>query len=528
MRRKREAAGPRRLHLYCNGWNPVTPILQPLPQALALFRHFDAAGVPYCHYKSNEHLLEGLAGITDLDLLLPRRQAREAEGAFHGAGFKRFTSRFAASYPAVEDYLGLDAESGRLIHAHVYYALVVGQKHLKGYQLGFDADLLAARVADPVTGVATSDPSYEMLLLLVRYALKAGLRDCLAEALGQPFFDADARREHAWLRTRLQPGILHQLTEQKLGKAAGEMIETLAARAPSVWELLAFRRRAARTLARYRSYGILEGVPVRAVRELSALLSALNRRLLRLPVPLRRIHPAGGRIIAFVGPDGSGKSTTVEEIRRWLAWKLDVYPVYFGSGDGPSSLLRWPLKRAVRTLRALRAALAGKAPAPAAPPLVSGGPPAPRRLTPYRALWAAVLALEKRAKMRASVKARNRGMLVVCDRYPQVQSLGFNDGPLLAGWLESDSRWRRGLARWELETYRELTLTAPDLLVKLDVTPEEARRRKPDTGPGEVERRRTAVRKMDYGPGCEVLEIDATRPLQEVLLQVKRAIWDHL
>lgn len=501
-------------------------MLQPLPQALALFRQLDAAGVPYCHYKSNEHLLEGLAGVTDLDLLLPRRQARGAEGAFHDAGFKRFTSRFAASYPSVEDYLGFDAESGRLIHAHVYYALVVGQKHLKGYQLGFDADLLAARVADPATGVATSDPSYEMLLLLVRYALKAGLRDCAAELLGQPFFDAGARREHAWLRARQKPGILQQLAEQKLGKAAGEMVETLAARPPSVWQLLAFRRRAARTLSRYRSYGRLEGVPVRALRELSALFSALNRRLLRLPVPLRRIHPAGGRIIAFVGPDGSGKSTVVDEIRRWLSWKLDVYPVYFGSGDGPSSLLRWPLKRGVRALRALRAALAGQAPAPLAP--APGGPPAPRRLTPYRALWAALLALEKRAKLRASVKARNRGMLVVCDRYPQVQTLGFNDGPLLAGWLESESRWRRGLARWELETYRELALCAPDLLVKMDVTPEEARRRKPDTAPGEVERRRIAVRVIDYGPGCEVLEIDATRPLQEVLLHIKRAIWAEL
>ena len=119
-------------------------------------------------------------------------------------------------------------------------------------------------------------------------------------------------------------------------------------------------------------------------------------------------------------------------------------------------------------------------------------------------------------------------MLVVCDRYPQIQTLGFNDGPLLAGWLDSPSRWRQRLARWEFETYRELTLTAPDLLVKMDVTPEESRRRKPDTAPGEVERRRVAVRKIDYGPGAETLEVDASRPLAEVLLRVKQAIWAQL
>ncbi len=146
----------------------------------------------------------------------------------------------------------------------------------------------------------------------------------------------------------------------------------------------------------------------------------------------------------------------------------------------------------------------------------------------YRAVWALVLAFEKRSKIRSSVKARNRGMIVVCDRYPQIQSMGFNDGPLLSEWLESPSGLRRRLARWEFETYQQLTLTAPDLVVKMDVTPEVAYRRKTDTPAGEVERRRIAVQKVDYGPRSEVLEVDATRPLAEVLLEVKKAIWAQL
>jgi thymidylate kinase len=505
----------------------MTGTLEPLPRALALFECFEEAGIPYCHYKSNEHLLEGLAGVTDLDLLLSRRRARDAQAALQRAGYKRFASRFAAAYPAVEDYLGFDAGSGRLIHAHVYYALVVGQKHLKGYQLGFDDAVLATRVADPQTGVYTSDPSYEMLLLLVRYALKAGWRDAAREALGRRFFDADACREHLWLRARLQPGILNQIAEEQLGKAAGARVERLCDGPPSIWELLAFRRQAGAALGRFRTFGPLEGVPLKLVREVAALLGGLNRRLLRLPVPLRRTHPAGGRIIAFLGPDGSGKSTVLAEIGAWLGWKLDVYPVYLGSGDGPASLLRWPLKRAVQLVRGLGARRETDR-AGTADPEGEPEPLRPRRLSVYRALWALLLAFEKRSKIRAAVKARNRGMIVVCDRYPQIQTMGFNDGPLLSEWLESASGLRRRLARWEFETYQKLTLSAPDLVVKLDVTPEVAYRRKAETPRGEVERRRVAVQKVDYGPGSEILEVDATLPLDEVLLQVKHAIWAQL
>jgi hypothetical protein len=205
-------------------------------------------------------------------------------------------------------------------------------------------------------------------------------------------------------------------------------------------------------------------------------------------------------------------------VRRWLAWKLDVFPVYFGTGDGPSSLLRWPLKLALRLRPARRRGAARPAGDNGHAPSISAA----------RLVWALVLTAEKRSKMRAVVKARNRGMIVVCDRYPQAQVHGFNDGPLLAAWLESPSALRRRIARWELETYAQLARTAPDLVVKLDVTPETGMQRSPDSAPGEVERKREAVRVIDYGPACRTVEIDTLRPLPEVLLAVKQAVWAEL
>jgi thymidylate kinase len=239
----------------------------------------------------------------------------------------------------------------------------------------------------------------------------------------------------------------------------------------------------------------------------------------QLPRAFRRKSPIGGAVIAFVGCDGAGKSTVLAEMRRWLGWKLDVHSIYFGSGDGPVSPLRAPLVF-VRGLQ--------KKARPPRPPEERSRVLVPRRLSPARAVWALVLAREKAARLRDAERARQRGLVVVCDRYPQSQVLGFNDGPLLSPWLESPAGWRRRLARWEHSIYESASRLAPDLALKLDIRPEVAVQRKPDMALAECARRRAAVARLDWGPRCRHLVIDAEQPLEKVLLEVKRAIWAEL
>lgn len=495
--------------------------LQPLEQALHLFRAFDAAGVRYCHYKSNQHLLPALAGDTDLDILLDAGHAREAQVVLGASGYKRFDAKMAASYPAVEDYLGFDEDTGQLIHIHLYHRLLVGQPHLKGFQLQYQGGILDGRVRDGASGVYTSHPTQEMQLLLLRLTLKARWRDKLREVLGRPFLRGGALREYRWLQERIDAEELKRITTEQLGPRAGEMIEGLAQEPPTLRQLGAFKACIAPTLARWSSYGAFEALPTRLAREAAWLLSGLNRRHLRLSWSLRRANPTGGRIIAVLGPDGSGKSTIVKTLDKWLSWKLDVYPVYFGSGDGSASLVRLPLKLVKAALGRSRAAKTGA-------PEESGALGLSRRVSPARAVWAIVLAWEKRAKLRRAVRARNRGMIVICDRFPQTQVMGYNDGPLLAPWRESASRLQKWLADWEYELYERVRACSPDLAIKLDVSSEVAISRKPEISVAESQRKREALQKIRYAATCEELVIDATQPLESVLLQVKTAVWKKL
>src|SRR5207253_10961084 len=162
-----------------------------------------------------------------------------------------------------------------------------------------------------------------------------------------------------------------------------------------------------------------------------------------------RLTPAtGGRLIAVVGPDGSGKSTVVKEIVTWLSEHVDVLPIYFGSGDGPVSPVRWPLQLAGRWWHRRKAeARSRSAPARAGEGDAPGTPPTWMRIA--RALWALILRAEKAQRLRRAWRAHERGMIVVCDRYPQNQMMGCMDGPLLSEWRESRPRLLRALARWE-------------------------------------------------------------------------------
>ena len=503
---------------------PATPAAPTTSVALSLLRELERAGVAYCHWKSNEHLGEGLRGDTDLDILVAREDRATAESVLRRCGFKRFQPTALMAYPAIEDHIALDLENVRVIHCHTHFQLVAGEQHLKGHRLPWEHVVLARRVRDPETGVYIADPGMEMLILLVRLASKLRWRDNLLEAFGRPYFRGGYAREYAWLRARVNSAVCVELCRELIGDQAVPAFRALLEEPITLRSVRRFRACARRTLDLFRSHGRLQGLLLRWAREFAWVVAGINRRQLRVAAPLRRTNPSGGLLVAFVGPDGSGKSTVTRAAARTFAMKIDVLLVYFGSGDGPTSLLRWPLRLIRRVLERTGLLGRGKSGRRDSAP----GAAAPRRgalLSVARALWALALSLEKRRRLRTAWKARNRGLLVVSDRYPQAQVLGFNDGPLLSHLASHRLSILRTVARWERVPYEWAERYAPDLVIKLVVSPETALRRKPDTGAAEVQRRVEVLRALRYAPPTDVVEIDADQPVEGVIRDAARAVW---
>lgn len=507
--------------------------MKPLAPATRLFDALLEHDIRYCHWKSNEHLLAGLAGLTDLDLLIDRKQYSEATVVLAQCGFRRFDAAPQSRYPAIEDHLAWDCETGRLVHCHAHYQLVAGEPHLKGYRLPWESRCLATRQWNEELGVYVADPDLELLMLLVRYATKLRGRDRLLAHLDGAFPGRAFEAEYAWLLERVDPERSAELCCVLLGAQAVPAYDALLETSVTPSALLRFRDAAGEALARFRTHGVIAGRVRRWSRELRWLIAGVNRRYLglRSARPLRRTSPSGGLLVAVIGCDGSGKSTITRGMADTLGIKIDVCRMYFGSGDGPASLLRWPLN--VARLIADRLGLLARRDSQAkigGEDGADGEPASARGLLEgvARIVWALTLSLEKRGRFRRAWRARDRGMIVMTDRYPQAQVTGFNDGPLLAHLAGSRSAFLRALARWESVPYRWADAQPPDLVVRLDVSPDVAEFRKPETGRAEIERRVRAIRSMRYGDGTAMVEVDANRPIPEVLREVRSAVWRSL
>lgn len=518
-----------------------------------------AEGIAYCHWKSNEHLEEGMIGVTDLDVLFDRSAAVPLGRILCETGYKRFAATQGRAYPGVEDYLALDTDTGKLVHLHLHYQLTVGENHLKGYHLPWESMVLSTRRYDERAGVYIADPNFELLLLLVRSVLKLRTRDRLFGLMGRRVFRGGELVELRWLKPRIQRERLIEISRSLLGQDAAVSIAEMAAGEPTLGQLVGLRRQIHPLMRLYRTFRAPEARLRRWIREALWLRAGVGKRYGFPPsAPLSRVSPRGGVLIAFLGPDGSGKSTLAKGLVKWLSWKVDTRRVYFGSGDGPSSIIRWPLKILLRIVQKVgllkpRGSAGLVVPEPvhhaesfghvdpeSTVRVTKGGTGTSRPETPppirpsgkvrnaLRAVWALLLAWEKRRSLRRSWKGRNRGMVMICDRYPQNQVPGFNDGPLLRQWRGEASKFLRKLGRWEGAPYAWAEAYPPDLVVKLRVSLSVAQERKPDMKLDELRRRQAAVAGLRYPTVTKTVEIDADKPFEQVILDVKRQVWEIL
>lgn len=498
---------------------PTEPVAG-LPVLRSVFASLDCEGVPYCHWKSNEHLHDSMQGTADLDILVARDSAIDFARVMAELNFRRFAAAPGRAYSGVEDYLGMDAESGQMVHLHVHYELTLGEKYLKGYRIPWEGVLMQRRVRNDEFGVWVSDEASELLLLLVRAVLKVRWRDLLrgSRRVMPDYMD----RELRWLADRTSVEEVEVLAVGLLGGEAAGLVRELIAR-PDAAGLRAFRKAIAPCLKSWKSYSASGAVLRRWYREGLVRSGAVQRALgLRTGVsPRRRVMPRGGVFIAFVGPDGSGKSTLTKEVGSWLGWKLDVLRVYGGSGAHSAGFPR-------RVMQRLRAATRSREAGSRVPEGGGSNTKGTERVSLARLAWIASLARERVLSARRARYARNRGMIVLSDRLAQTQFAGINDGPRLGSYLEGPASLRRLVARYERESFRSVEQSPPDLVVRLNLPFQVARERKPDTPELQLKRKLELVPRLTWPEGTRVVEVDASQPLEAVLRDVKLAVWEVL
>ncbi len=477
-------------------------------------------GIAFCHWKSNFHLKDALSEGGDLDLLVDRKDAQRFERTLASHGFKRAIDPLQESLPSIFHFYGLDNSLGTLVHIHVYYRVITGESLLKNYCLPLEELLLRDRRL--IGDMPAPQLPAELLIFVIRMMAKHA-----------------SLLEYLLLRRRDRSGYM-QLREELESlledDAAAHCSSLLADWLPAVdgklfYECIDALQKDAPFVDRYR-------LSLRLRRQLkpysrfSAAAATLRRATIVLKHVTRRFRRAGkskqlasgGALIAFVGPEATGKSTLVQETVCWLSKVFDVSTAHLGKP--PSTWLTFVPNLALPLLRK------------AAPEhRMSRVESMPReedaaRVSLLYALRSVLLAWDRRA---LAVKVRRKaaqGGIVICDRYPSAM-IGAMDSARLRAPVDAGGRAKvlGFLARLENRLYRQIP--PPDSVIRLTVPVEVAitrnqeRQKKGKEADAYVLRRHT-IDAVPTFPLSRTIELDSNQPRAQTIRTARQMVWESL
>lgn len=496
--------------------NIETTMLTKLQQLIEKLRTEE---IRYCHWKSNSALSQVLTGDTDVDVLIHRKHSDAFRLILNGLNFRPTGIQGDAPFPAVEHYYALDEETGVFVHVHAYYRVITGESLSKNLHLPLEEMLLHnIREED---SIPVPVKSAELVVFTIRMMLK---HTSLIELLMLSRDWKGVRREVEWLMEAKPTDATLQFVSQWLPSVDPKLfavcIDALRVPASLVRRIrLGHKLRAQLGIyarnSRLQSW--LNGIQKFSLMAYGRLTHSKKAMILQ----------SGGAVIAFVGPEATGKSTLLTATRRWLGGHFVVNQIHAGK---PKSTFLTMLPNVLLPL--LRSALPKYRPSKVATnhaaleqsqttlkvyPLIS-------------AIRSVFLAYDRRALLsRAFARAAN-GNIVLCDRYPSM-SAGAPDGPQLQQFEIDSKRYplQFWLARIEKRLYQEIP--APDMVISLQVPLEVALLRNKNRGKEEPEDyvrfRHSLASNLKYG-NAPIYTINTDQSLDATVLEVKKNIWRNL
>ena len=468
----------------------------------SFFDYLNLHNIRYCHWKSNSHLDEALNGETDLDILVHQDDIVKFRKALEEFPIKKILAPKAKRFPGLEDYLGFDENTGKLIHLHVHYRLVLGQKFIKNHHLPVEAVIF--NNLTKIDGVFVPCHEAELILLVIRAHMKVGnievLKMMINELLGRAStpFDENITNEFYALIGRSNHDKMLEILQQFELPLSEDIFTSFVAKFPD---------------NRLKSYDLLNGIlrifsSLRHYRrQKNPLIYVQYSYLLFRTLPIiRRFMKANmltlagtGKTFALVGADGSGKSTLVTDTAKWLSWRMSVGSYYYGIPKTVKNLIPFTIRQFDKL-----------------------------RLRPVAALlrygYFVYLAKKKYEVSQRSGRDILSGKIVLTDRYPLREFRSMSepmDGPQL-----SKCRTKMGSFFSKIEVGYFEKIVYPDRLFILQVDIDNLRKRKNDL-PFDYHLTKAEAVNAVRGNKRTIL-IDANKSYFDVQLEIKRKIWELL
>lgn len=490
-----------------------------------LISELDKKNIRYCHWKSNEHLLEGLNGITDLDILVNKEDKNLFWKILNELWFKKVISQPYQTYVGVEDWLGFCEKTGVMLHLHIHYELVTGTKYVKEFMLPWNKYVLDNICIDEVSKMKIINPNIELIILLIRISIKAKFRTILkSKILKNNAYSNDIEKELEYLFKRIDKEYINKNLKEMFSEEsvlALKLEEIIIKEKLTVNDILKLKRLIKKELKESKKYNDLEIVLKYLSICIKIKLGAVKERL-GFNIIRRKRFETGGCAITFVGCDGAGKTTMIEDTYKWIKWKIDVHELYLGSGDNVKNPILKNLNKFIRKTSKSKKKEKEK-----------------EKITKIKSNFSVKLFLksmlfmyiakDKKRNVHKLIKLKQLGSIVITDRYPQIQFVGINDGPCIRSHVVkyNSNKYFEKLALREERIYKDMVRVSPDIVIKLIVKPDIAIKRKPEHTYEQLEKKVEIISKLDF-VNSKVYEVDASQSIEKVSLDIRKIIWENI
>lgn len=494
-----------------------------------LFAAWNTADIRYCHWKSNEHLPEGLTGLTDLDVFVSPEDRIRAQQELSKCEYVAFKPQKGSKYPMVEEWIGFDYDTGRLVHIHLHYQIITGTKHSKEYVFPLDELIISTRVFDSTYGVYVASPELEIVILYSRIVLKAKKKKKIT-------VNHDYQKEIDYLKDRVDWQAVRDYCCRFFSNSSDKAYNVLRASTLSSAQLYELYKAVKKWLKPYKKFSTLTAKFRYRYFRLRNIKNAVFAQRFHCHYISRKTLPEGGLSVCFLGADGSGKSTVSIDICKWLNWKIEANRFYLGSGDHYNSLLKKVLSfGSSKTSR--NASQSGKketsesrySEKQSKTEKKPKGSPLKSLLKSFfcilQAIYLKKIAVRSLRELKKAKKYTEKGAIALFDRFPQNQFQGLYDGPKIASRNPNTKNLIiKSNRRAEERAISKAQKYQPDIIFKLLLPAEESIRRKPDHTIEEVRPKAEITQKLIF-ENSVVYDIDATQPYNNEILEIKRLIW---
>lgn len=280
-----------------------------------LFKRLDQDLIKLVYFKSSKDIDKAMNGEGDLDVYLQFGCRDDFKKALIDSGFFKVIPNASRRYSEVDNYIGYCADSGAFGHIHIHYQMVVGPDYAKSLLLrpGDVFKESTTAYSDQYESCHVISSRDELRLAIFRWLLKVRCKD---------FFTATKKLSD--LIDEIQ-FLERQVCDDQFSKSIRENFRKASNRRVTLQQFLSvFKIQDMEVKIHLRLWLILK------IKELCGRIYNKVVTQAGLFGPHMNLECGHGKIIAFVGCDGSGKSSLLSETSKTIGSRINTTELHFG------------------------------------------------------------------------------------------------------------------------------------------------------------------------------------------------------